>query len=198
MAMNHQRTPRLKPLLDTGPPGFMVDTPWLKGQGIDPKSIHGHVAHCWLDRVVRDICRRPLPKVAKIGAKESWVVPLPSLQWLLNHPVHLGRERALDMFGHIHDLSIWGKAARPLPWRPVMPRAPSPPPSCCLRSPPRSMCTRINFLPSSGSTLRPGTSFQPGALHSSSPAWYWMKLALMGRRRLHHHFFARTPTERRS
>ena len=42
MAMNHSRTPRLKPLLDTVPPGFLVDTSWLKARSIDPKSIHDY------------------------------------------------------------------------------------------------------------------------------------------------------------
>ena len=53
MAMNHQRTPRLKRLLDKVPPGFMVDTGWLKGQEvIDPKSIHEYVERGWLERDV--------------------------------------------------------------------------------------------------------------------------------------------------
>ena len=59
MVMSRQRTPRLKPLLDTVPPGFMVDTPWLRAQGIDPKSIHDYVARGWLERLVRGVYRRP-------------------------------------------------------------------------------------------------------------------------------------------
>ena len=46
------KKPGLKPLLDRVPPGFMVDTPWLRGQGIDPKSIHDYVARGWLKRVI--------------------------------------------------------------------------------------------------------------------------------------------------
>ena len=109
MAVNHQRTPQLKPLLDTVPPGFMVDTPWLRGRGIDPKSIHGYVARGWLERVVRGVYRRPLPKGAESGAEEPWVIPLLSLQRLMKCPVHLGGESALDMFGHVHHLSLGGK-----------------------------------------------------------------------------------------
>ena len=62
MVMNHPRKPRLKPLLDAVPPGFLVDTRWLKAQGIDPKSIHNYVARGWLERVVRGLYRRPLPE----------------------------------------------------------------------------------------------------------------------------------------
>ena len=110
MVVNHQRTPRLKPLLDTVPPGFMVDTPWLKAQGIDPKSIHDYVARGWLERVVRGVYRRPVPEGALGDYKESWAIPLLSLQWLMNYTVHLGGESALDMAGYAHYLSLGGRS----------------------------------------------------------------------------------------
>lgn len=106
--MNHLRTPRLKPLLDTVPPGFVVDTPWLKARGIDPKSIHGYVARGWLERVVRGVYRRPLPRAAQDPNGESWGVLLLSLQRLMNYSVHLGGESALDLAGHVHYLSLGG------------------------------------------------------------------------------------------
>ena len=108
--MNRQRTPRLKPLLDTVPPGFMVDTPWLRAQGIDPKSIHDYVARGWLERVVRGVYRRPLPEGAQGGHEESWAIPLLSLQWLMKYAVHLGGESALDMAGYAHYLKLGGKS----------------------------------------------------------------------------------------
>ena len=80
MVMNHRRTPRLKPLLDKVPPGFMVDTPWLRAQGIDPKSIHDYVARGWLKRVIRGVYRRPLPEDARGADETSWEIPLLSLQ----------------------------------------------------------------------------------------------------------------------
>ncbi len=109
MVMSHQRTPRLKPLLDTVPPGFMVDTPWLKAQGIDPKSIHGYVARGWLERVVRGVYRRPLPEGAQGAWGESWEIPLLSLQRLMRYAVHLGGESALDVVGYTHYLNLGGK-----------------------------------------------------------------------------------------
>ena len=109
MVMNHQRTPRLKPLLDAVPPGFMVDTPWLRAQGIDPKSIHDYVARGWLERVVRGVYRRPLPEGARSAYGDSWEIPLLSLQWLMKYPVHLGGESALDVLGYTHYLSLGGK-----------------------------------------------------------------------------------------
>ncbi|MCE2523246.1 MAG: AbiEi antitoxin N-terminal domain-containing protein [Rhodobacteraceae bacterium] len=82
--------------LDTVPPGFMVDTPWLKALGIDSKSIHDYVARGWLERVVRGVYRRPLPEGAQGDREESWAIPLLSLQWLMKYAVHLGGESALD------------------------------------------------------------------------------------------------------
>ena len=109
MVMNHQKTPRLKPLLDTVPPGFMVDTPWLRARGLDSKSIHDYVARGWLERVVRGVYRRPLPEGAQGGDEESWAIPLLSLQWLMKYAVHLGAESALDMAGYAHYLSLGGR-----------------------------------------------------------------------------------------
>ncbi len=104
--MNHSKTPRLKPLLDTVPPGFVVDTPWLKTRGIDPKSIHDYVARGWLERIVRGVYRRPVPEGARSAGGESWAVFLLSLQRLMNYAVHLGGESALDLAGHAHYLSL--------------------------------------------------------------------------------------------
>lgn len=107
--MSHRREPRLKPLLDTVPPGFVVDTPWLRARGIDPKSIHGYVARGWLERVVRGVYRRPLPENVS-GDGVSWKVVLASLQRLMGYDVHLGGESALDFAGHAHYLSLGGRA----------------------------------------------------------------------------------------
>ena len=108
MVMTHSRTQRLKPLLDTVPPGFVVDTPWLRARSIDPKSIHHYVARGWLERIVRGVYRRPAPLGTPNGSGESWAVLLLSLQRLMNYPVHVGGENALDLAGHAHYLSLAG------------------------------------------------------------------------------------------
>ena len=86
----------------------MVDTPWLKAQGIDPKSIHDYVARGWLERVVRGVYRRPLPEGVEGAGEVSWEVVLLSLQRLMNYAVHLGGESALDLAGYAHYLSLGG------------------------------------------------------------------------------------------
>ena len=70
-------------MLDQVPPGFLVDTRWLKSQGIDSKSTHGYVARGWLERVVRGVYRRPLPAGVRQGPDAEWQMPLLSLQWHL-------------------------------------------------------------------------------------------------------------------
>ena len=107
MVMSHPRTPRLKPLIDTVPPGFVVDTPWLKARGIDSKSIHDYVARGWLERIARGVYRRPFPVAAQSGDREeSWAILLLSLQRLMDYAVHLGAESALDLAGHVHYLGL--------------------------------------------------------------------------------------------
>ena len=106
MVINHQRQQRLKHLLNSVPPGFIVDSAWLRAQGSDPKSIHHYVEHGWLERVVRGVYRRPLPQGAREGADTAWQVALVSLQWIMNHPVHLGGESALALAGFTHYLTL--------------------------------------------------------------------------------------------
>ena len=109
MVMSHQRKQRLKPLLDKVPPGFMVDTPWLRAESLDPKSIHDYVARGWLERVIRGVYRRPLPEGAQGTHEASWEIALLSLQWLMKRDVHLGGESALDFAGYAHYLRLGGQ-----------------------------------------------------------------------------------------
>ncbi len=87
----------------------MVDTPWLKAQGIDPKSIHGYVSRGWLERVIRGVYCRPLPVGAQTAYRESWEIPLVSLRWLMLYDVHLGGESALELAGYAHYLGLGEK-----------------------------------------------------------------------------------------
>lgn len=108
MVMNQSRMPRLKPLLDALPPGFVVDTAWLKARSIDPKSIHDYAVRGWIERVIRGVYRRPLPNGAQVVDKLPWQMVLLSLQHLKGCNVHLGGESALDLFGHVHYLRLAG------------------------------------------------------------------------------------------
>ena len=83
MVMSHQRRQRLKPLLDKVPPGFLVDTRYLRAQCINAKSIHNYVEHGWLERVVRGVYRRPLAVNAETEPVVSWHYVLLSLQHVM-------------------------------------------------------------------------------------------------------------------
>ena len=106
--MDHQRRQRLKPLLDKVPPGFLVETRWLKAQGIDAKSIHDYVARGWLVRLMRGVYRRPLPEGVKPEPAVSWESVVLSLQWIMAYQVHLGGVTALHLAGHAHYLRLGG------------------------------------------------------------------------------------------
>ena len=108
MAMGHSRTPRLKPFLDKVPPGFLVDSGWLKAHGIESKSIHRYVSRGWLERVIRGVYRRPLPESVEFASEVSWESVLLSLQQILAHDVHLGGESALELAGYSHYLRLGG------------------------------------------------------------------------------------------
>ncbi len=105
--MSYQKTPRLKSLLDKVPPGFLVDTEWLKKkEGIKPYSIHKYVERGWLEQVVRGVYRRPFPEKAYKPTNADWRTALLSLQWIMDREIHLGGESALDLAGHAHYLSF--------------------------------------------------------------------------------------------
>ena len=106
MAMGHPRTQRLKPFLDKVPPGFLVDSRWLKAHGIESKSIHRYVSRGWLERLIRGVYRRPLPDGVDPASEVSWESVLLSLQRILAHDVHLGGESALDLAGYYHYLKL--------------------------------------------------------------------------------------------
>ena len=105
MALNRSKTPRLKPLLDDLPPGFIVDTAWLKSRGIDSKSIHNYVNQGWIERIVRGVYRRPLPPNAQ-STRLTWQPVLLSLEQLMDYNVHLGGNSALNLSFRIHHIMI--------------------------------------------------------------------------------------------
>ena len=121
MVISQQRQRRLKPFLDKGPPGFLVETSWLRAQSIDPKSIHNYVKHGWLEHVIRGVYRRPLPEGLSKDSGIPWETTPLSLQQIMGYHIHPGAESALEIRGYSHYLRfgrmpyihLYGKA---LPW----------------------------------------------------------------------------------
>jgi len=108
MAMNQQRKPRLKPLLAHLPPGFIIDTSWLKRRGIDSKSIFNYVQRGWLEKVIRGVYRRPHTEQTA-PVTEDWQIPMLSIQWIMGYDIHLGGQSALSHHGHVHYLPLGGE-----------------------------------------------------------------------------------------
>lgn len=102
MNNKRHRMPRLKNLVDDIPPGFIVDTAWLKARGADSSSIHRYVRQGWLERVIHGVYRRTLPQNANDDPRLSWPTVLVSLQQLMRYNVHLGHRNALNHAGHAH------------------------------------------------------------------------------------------------
>ena len=89
----------------------MVDTKWLKRQGIDSKSIHDYVARGWLERLIRGLYRRPLPEGVSESPDAAWQILVLSMQRIMEYDVHLGGESALALSGLSHYLSL-GRTSR--------------------------------------------------------------------------------------
>jgi len=99
--MGYSKTSRLKSLVNGIPPGFIADASWFKERDIDSKSIYNYVNQGWLERIIRGVYRRPLPKGVESGSL-SWEAVLLSLQRLMGYHVHLGGRNALDHAGYAH------------------------------------------------------------------------------------------------
>jgi hypothetical protein len=101
----------LKRLLAEVPPGFLVDSEWLSGQGIADRLLHHYEQAGWLERLVRGVYRRPASTGETSGAHDTWQTVLVSAQRIMSYDVHLGGMSALAFHGHGHYLSLGGAEA---------------------------------------------------------------------------------------
>ncbi|RWI99618.1 MAG: hypothetical protein EOR21_02335 [Mesorhizobium sp.] len=106
--MDRQRTSKLKHLLQTVPPGFMVDTPWLTRHAISRQSVSAYVKRGWLERIMQGVFRRPFAIGDNPEARAGWKIPLLSAQWIMGHQFHVGGISALSLQGHSHYLPLGG------------------------------------------------------------------------------------------
>lgn len=100
----HDRT-KLKLLLYTVPPGFLIDTAWMKRHAISRQSMSAYVKHGWLERVIQGVYRRPLSPADPMPVTE-WKLPLLSAQWIMGYRFHVGSLSALQLRGHQHYLQL--------------------------------------------------------------------------------------------
>ncbi len=117
--MSNQKQSKLNFLLNTVPPGFLVDGRFLRAHGFKSKSVGDYLLRGWLERVGWGVYRRPMPAqvteavptVISAGASgDSSLVPgtvaVASMQRIMGYDFHVGGFSALALLGHLHHLPL--------------------------------------------------------------------------------------------
>ncbi len=106
--MARQNDSKLKSLLESVPPGFLVDTPWLAARNIDRKLAYWYLKRGWLEPVAHGVYRRPAITDDDSSHEAGWKVAVLSIQQLMGYDVHLGGRTALEVHGFHHYLPFSG------------------------------------------------------------------------------------------
>ena len=104
--MTRQINGKLKHLLETVPPGFLVDTPWLASRNIDRKLAYWYVKRGWLESAAQGVYRRPVMVDDSVSGGAGWKTTVISIQQLMGYDVHLGGRTALNIQGFYHYLAF--------------------------------------------------------------------------------------------
>lgn len=107
--MDGPRPRKLKWLLESVPPGFLVDSKWLAHNEIAKSSVHDYRRAGWLEHVARGLYRRPYTATG-LNDQQGWTIPVLSAQWIMRYDFHVGAVTALALQGHQHYLPLGGKA----------------------------------------------------------------------------------------
>jgi hypothetical protein len=106
--MTGQNQEKLKPLLQTVPPGFLVDSNWLKERGITRQLSSSYVSSGWMERVLQGLYRRPFSSSPAPDTEREWKIPVLSAQWIMRYTFHVGGRTALAQHGFTHYLRLSG------------------------------------------------------------------------------------------
>jgi hypothetical protein len=98
--MDELKRQPLNQLLATLAPGLMVDSAWLKAQGISRTSVHDYVRRGWLERVSSRVYRRPSPSSSTSMLR--WDMAVISAQRYGSAAFHVGGMTALELLGLGH------------------------------------------------------------------------------------------------
>ena len=108
--MSGQSMPKLKYLIQSVPPGFLVDSAWTARHSISRQSVSAYIKQGWLERIAKGVYRRPFSVRETSQAMTGWKIPLLSAQWIMGHAFHVGGLTALTLRGHSHYLQLGGDA----------------------------------------------------------------------------------------
>ena len=106
--MTGQNSTKLKNLLDTLPPGFLVDSPWLEEHGIYRQLAQSYLQAGWLERPLQGLYRRPFTLGGSPGAERDWKIPVLSALWLMHFKFHVAATSALELHGFTHYVRMSG------------------------------------------------------------------------------------------
>lgn len=106
-AVDKQKRRPLNRLLTSLPAGPLVDTAWLKAQGISRTSVHDYVQRGWLERVAPRVYRRPTS--ASAAKTLRWDMAVISAQRIAGSTFHVGGLTALELLGQGHYARLGGE-----------------------------------------------------------------------------------------
>ena len=104
--MTRGKKDKLKRLLDSVPPNFIVDTPWLGSRQIDYRLAHWYMKSGWLRSVARGVYQRSEVASETDSGPIDWWVIVASIQCLMGYDVHIGGKTALSIQGYRHYLNL--------------------------------------------------------------------------------------------
>lgn len=106
--MSGQKEDKLKNLLETLPPGFLVDSRWLTSWGISRQLASTYVHSGWLERPLQGLYRRPFTRGHNPDAERDWKIPVLSAQWIMHYNFHVAGTTAMELQGYSHYLRLSG------------------------------------------------------------------------------------------
>jgi len=160
----HIRT-NLQSLLEDVPPGFIVDSAWLKAHGIGRRSAYDYVKRGWLERLAHGVFRRPVSR-ARPSDTIDWQSCVLSMQHIMGYPVHVGGMTALALQGYSHylplgqQLPVWLYGAAIPTWLKKLP----------LDAPLTTRNSSLFADPEIGLTQE---QVEPGPGNTAALPWHW-------------------------
>ncbi len=106
--MSGQKEDKLKSLIETVPPGFLVDSRTLTSWTISRQLASTYVHSGWLERPTQGLYRRPFTRGHNQDAERDWKIPVLSAQWIMHYSFHVAGTTAMELHGHTHYLRLSG------------------------------------------------------------------------------------------
>ena len=95
-----------KQLLDQIPPGFVVDSGWLRLHHVPRRATHDYLKRNGLQAVAPGVYRKPVSPNSDERQPLDWRVPVLSAQRIMGYRLHIGGPTALRLHGHLEGLPL--------------------------------------------------------------------------------------------